>query len=66
MTRTENLETALRIALDDIGWRGSGPRDKEHFYCEFCKAEHLDYTLIEHEPGCKVVILRRVLNGGEF
>lgn len=66
MTRTENLEAALRMALDDIGYRGNGPRDEDHYYCEYCKADNPDYSLIEHRPGCKVAILRRVLEGGEF
>lgn len=64
--RVEVLTRALRFALDDIGYKGSGPRDQDHFYCEYCKADHPDYSLIPHHAGCKVVILRRVLDGGEF
>lgn len=52
---------ALEMALDDLGWHGCGERDREIFYCEFCKASHEDYTLIPHHAGCKVTILRSVL-----
>jgi hypothetical protein len=64
--RVEILTLALSLALDDVGHKGSGPRDEDHFYCEYCKADHPDYTLIPHHAGCKVTILRRVLAGGEF
>lgn len=64
--RVEVLTKALGMALDDMGYRGGGPREEDHYYCEYCKANHHDYSQINHHPGCKVTILRRVLDGGEF
>jgi hypothetical protein len=45
---------------EKIGWLGSYPKPEsaDHFKCEFCYAEHLDCTLIEHAPDCAVPLAR--------
>ncbi len=41
-----------------IGWRGSRPSTPDLFRCEFCDAEHLDCTLIQHSETCPVTLCR--------
>jgi hypothetical protein len=66
----EAREARLRVALvkllgerddENIGWRGAFPSTSNHYRCEFCKAEHLDSTLTEHDAACPVVIARAAL-----
>lgn len=50
---------------EKVGWLGSYPEPlKDHFRCEFCLAEHLDCTLIEHAPDCAVPLARAALAEG--
>lgn len=51
-TETVRLLGKIRHA---IGWHGTGVNDREQFYCEHCKATHLDAALIEHAPHCLII-----------
>lgn len=48
-----------RVA-EKIGWRGTYPKPSTdaHFRCEFCEAEHIDCTEIDHSAKCPVTIAR--------
>jgi len=41
----------------NIGWRGSSPSRNDLFQCESCKAEHEDWSKIEHKDGCAALAL---------
>ncbi len=47
-------------ADEKIGWRGvvPAPTTNDHFRCEFCAAENLDTTEIDHSDGCPVALAR--------
>lgn len=59
-------EEALRALLAkvqmEIGWRGRGAKDVDHFYCEFCKESHIDSNLIPHTNRCLVEEVRAALS----
>lgn len=63
----EGLFEALRLLLptdkvdEAIGWRGSSASHNDIFQCEFCKAEHLDMTLIDHTGDCPVTLGRAAI-----
>lgn len=59
----EALEQLLGKALGDerIGWLGHSASHPDLFQCEFCKAEHLDCTEIEHGSGCPMPLARTAL-----
>ena len=44
-----------------IGWRGEGPHDTDHFYCEHCGMAHLDSTKIKHAGKCIVTKVREAI-----
>lgn len=44
-----------------VGWRGHSASSNDLFQCEFCRREHRDSTLIEHEANCPVLLARAAL-----
>jgi len=43
---------------EHVGWLGHGASSNDHFRCEFCGAENLDCTQIEHSADCPVTLAR--------
>jgi hypothetical protein len=55
------LATAKEI-LPEMGWHGSGPEDRDKYYCEHCKAAaQLTDEDIKHLPRCPVLRLRAAI-----
>ena len=53
---------ALRFVNEQIGWKGSGPRDTLEYYCEQCSSEPAaDWVDIQHEDHCLVLKVRQAL-----
>lgn len=49
----EEMAGALRWANEQMGWKGTGAKDNDHFYCEHCTAEpQLDSADIKHTEEC--------------
>ncbi len=44
----------LRAFAEVSGWRGSGPSDRDVFYCELCGEHDADSNKIVHSPTCPV------------
>lgn len=57
----KELVEALEFANEQMGWLGTGPDNRNIFYCEHCKRSNLDYTLILHEDNCAVTKIRAIL-----
>ena len=51
----------LEKVNESIGWHGIGDNDTEQFYCEHCKATHIDYTKIHHTDTCIVTNVREAI-----
>ena len=46
----------------NIGWYGTTASDrKTMFQCEFCRNEHEDAVLLEHDASCPVLLARQLL-----
>lgn len=57
----KELVEVLEFANEQMGWLGTGPDNRNIFYCEHCKRSNLDYTLILHEDTCAVTKIRAIL-----
>ena len=57
---SELYETLASVERE-IGWRSTGPTDRDHYYCEFCGHTHADADLIPHKPDCLVTNVRAIL-----
>lgn len=48
-----------------VGWRGANLEHPDDYKCEFCSAEHADYSLIKHKPDCPVLLARAAISLAE-
>lgn len=62
--RAMGFSTFTRIE-EEIGWRGHGASSNDHFRCEFCGAEHLDATEIDHSTECPITLCRSAVSDPE-
>jgi hypothetical protein len=58
----KELVETLKFTNEQIGWKGSGPEDKDKYYCEHCAGSPQDDCLdIVHEDTCLVLKVRAAL-----
>lgn len=61
----DDLVTALVEALEKVneqcGWRGSGEKDMDQFYCEHCGQTHVDSDLIDHDIDCIMTTVKAAI-----